>query len=196
VDLNPYEPVGISRNQMLFLDTFLLYCLLEPSPQTFEKEFRSIQENQTRTVYEGRDPNIKLIDNGSEKPLRQWGQKLLESMRPIAELLDISCGNQGYMAALEAQCELIENPELTPSARILQDMTDNNQSFYEHAMSLAQSHSKYFETVGIDESSYQRLQDMAEDSLLEQAKIEVKDKLSFEEYLQDYYAQYDFCARA
>ncbi|GAA6169075.1 glutamate--cysteine ligase [Sessilibacter corallicola] len=196
VDLNPYEPLGISRNQMLFLDTFLLYCLLEPSPQTFEKEFRAIQENQKRTVYEGRDPNLKLIANGSEKPLRQWGQQLLESMRPVAELLDISCGNQGYMAALESQCALIENPELTPSAKILQAMKDNNQSFFEHVMSLAQSHSKYFKTVGIDESSYKRLQDMAEDSLLEQAKIEVKDKLSFEDYLQDYYAQYDFCARA
>ncbi|GAB2189850.1 glutamate--cysteine ligase [Sessilibacter sp. MAH2] len=196
LDLNPYEPLGISRDQMLFLDTFLLYCLLTPSPQTFEQEFRAIQENQKRTVYNGRDPAIKLIDNGDEKPLRKWGQELLTAMEPVAELLDLSCGNQGYMSALKAQSAVIEDPELTPSARVLRNMRENNQTFFEHTMELAQQHSQYFKRVGIDDSANERLQAMAESSLLEQATIEVKDDLGFDEYLSDYYAQYDFCARA
>ena len=37
LDLNPFTPLGISEDQIRFLDIFLLFCLLTESPKDDEK---------------------------------------------------------------------------------------------------------------------------------------------------------------
>src|SRR5690606_5084548 len=51
IDLNPYEPLGITAEQMRLMDAFLLFCLLHDSPYTGAEEYREGQENQKRVVY-------------------------------------------------------------------------------------------------------------------------------------------------
>ena len=196
VDLNPYEPLGIGRDQMLFLDIFLLYCCLTPSPHTYEQEYRAIQENQQRTVYEGRNPALKLIANGQEKLLSDWGTELMDKMAPMAELLDKACGNQGYVAALEHYRSHLDDPDLTLSARVLNDMRSKEQGFSELAMELAQQHSRHYQELGIEPCVVAHFEHLAKQSLAKQAEIEAADQGSFNQYLADYYDQYDFCSRA
>ncbi|WP_317932519.1 glutamate--cysteine ligase [Halioxenophilus sp. WMMB6] len=196
VDLNPYEPLGISREQMLLLDIFLLYCCLQPSPRTFEKEFRAVQENQLRTVNRGREPGLKLVTTDGEKPLQQWGLELMDAMLPVAELLDSACGNQGYGAALALFRTYLVDPELTPSARLLHDMREQKLEFLELTLAMAKQHSRHFQSQPQDSELLAQMAAIAEQSLAEQADIESKDDLTFEQYLRNYYAQYDFCSRA
>lgn len=196
LDLNPYEPLGIGRDEMLFLDTFLLYCCLQESPHTYEKEFRAIQENQKRTVYQGRDPQVRLI-NGNEQPLlKDWGLALMEKMAPIAELLDTTCSAQGYSKALQRFKQSLVDPDQTPSGRMLNDMREKNIGFFELVDGLAQKHADYFANLPVDQQEVETLKAAAKTSLQKQADIEEQDNASFEQYLQDYYDQYDFCAKA
>ena len=110
----------------------LLFCLLEESPNTSPAEYLQDQENQKRVVYAGRDPELELVRGDESVPLRQWAQDLLAKMADCAVLFDTANGGDHYARAVSAQREKILHPELTPSARILKDMEQQQQSFGFH----------------------------------------------------------------
>ena len=45
LDLNPFEKLGLSVEQMNFLQIFMLYCLFEPSKQITDSEYEKINSN-------------------------------------------------------------------------------------------------------------------------------------------------------
>ena len=92
IDLNPYEPVGINARQIHFLDTFLLFCLLEDSPPASAEENIQMQLNQHQVVYQGRDPKLELNIMGQRKTLPEWAAQLFASMLhfPSSNYLKIS----------------------------------------------------------------------------------------------------------
>ena len=73
VDLNPLAACGIDRQTIHFLDTFLLFCLLKDSPKTNNNEYQQITENQRRTVADGRNPDVELVDGEQSRKLVDWG---------------------------------------------------------------------------------------------------------------------------
>ncbi len=193
VDLNPYEPLGISAEQTHFLDTFLLYCLLEPSPPTDDTEYRNIQENQRRVVYSGRDPQMTLLNCSGEHNIKDWGNTLLDALEPVAKLLDTVYETSAHRDSLATQRSKMSDPGLTPSARILQDMRDQNIPFYRLAMNQALKHSTQFMSTTLEADTEARFRNMAQSSLFEQKLAESTDKISFDKYLQNYYTQYQNC---
>lgn len=194
VDLNPFEPLGISAEQMYFLDAFLLHCLLSDSPLTDNSEYRNIQANQSRIVYSGRDPAVRLWGRGGERRLRDWGSELLEQMAQTAALLDQSQGDGHFRAAVQAQHAKLERPELTPSARILADMENQGQTFFRHAMGLAECHRQHFLDRPLDSVLQQEYRQLAKVSLEQQRALEAADPLAFDDYLRRYYEQYQNCS--
>ena len=71
LDLDPYSPVGINREQIHFLDSFLLHCLLAESPDCNKDEFFEVGNNLNLVVNRGREPNLRLSSNGKQKVLRE-----------------------------------------------------------------------------------------------------------------------------
>jgi glutamate--cysteine ligase len=187
VDLNPLLPCGIDEQTICFLDTFLLFCLLQDSPATDAKEYASIPENIDRTVYSGRDPTLTLLRGKEEVPLRGWGQTLLEEMLPVAAVLDKANHTESYTQALAAMLERIHDDSSTPAAIILAEMRSNNETYYAMAMRKACEHRDYFHANPPDASTMNKYQDLATQSLQKQADIEAHDSLSFDEFLADYY---------
>ena len=187
VDLNPLLPCGIDEQTICFLDTFLLFCLLQDSPATDAKEYASIPENIDRTVYSGRDPALTLLRGKEEVPLRGWGQTLLEEMLPVAAVLDKANHTESYTQALAAMLERIHDDSSTPAATILAEMRSNNETYYAMAMRKACEHRDYFHANPPDASTMNKYQDLATQSLQKQADIEAHDSLSFDEFLADYY---------
>ena len=88
VDLNPFQPLGIDREQIDFMDVFLLTCLLSKSPATDDQEYRNILNNQRMMVYQGRNPDLMLHDGDQMRPFLQWSHALFDEMMPVAQLLD------------------------------------------------------------------------------------------------------------
>lgn len=193
VDLNPYEPLGITIEQMQVMDAFLLYCLLSDSPETDEREFHQGQENQNRIVNNGRDPALELVRGDDTITMRDWANDILHGSIACAELLDQAKGGDAYHQALQLQLAKVADAELTPSARVLRDMTNAQQSFYAHSLALAEAHRDYFATHELDANKLEELRRMSEQSLQAQYKLETGKEQGFAEYLEQYYSQYQGC---
>lgn len=193
IDLNPYEPLGITADQMRVMDAFLLYCIFQDSPPASEIEYQQSQENQRRIVNTGRQPDLKLARGEGETDMRTWAQEILEGSLACAALLDQAKGGDSYQNAVQSQFAKITNPELTPSARVLRDMASSGQSFYAHTAALAEQHRLYFEAHPLPTREQDYFTDLAGVSLAEQHALEEKPQLPFDEYLAGYYEQYNGC---
>ena len=192
IDLNPYEPLGVTAEQLRVIDAFLLYCLLSDSPDTPYSEYAAWQENQKRVVYSGRDPQLKLLRDGHEIPFKEWAQEILESSLACAKLLDQSYGNEDYTSAVQNQFAKLTNPELTPSAKVLADLRQG-KSFLDHTLHLAETHRQYFSDRTLSPDLLAKAHVQAAQSMTDQSKLEESTQVSFDEYIASYYAQYQSC---
>lgn len=193
VDLNPYEPLGITTEQMQVMDAFLLYCLLSESPATDEREFYQGQENQKRIVNRGREPGLTLQRGDEEVAMNTWALEIIRGSLECAQLLDQAKGGVAYQQAVQHQLAKLEDPTLTPSARVLHDMQQSRQSFYAHTLTLAEQHRAWFAARELSEATHAGFVAMSKKSLQEQQALEARHEVSFDEYLESYYSQYRGC---
>ncbi|KRO95312.1 MAG: glutamate--cysteine ligase [SAR92 bacterium BACL26 MAG-121220-bin70] len=187
VDLNPLLPCGIDVQTMYFLDTFLLFCLLKDSPKTDSVEYALIPQNIDRTVYQGRDPELKLLVGDSEISLREWGHSLFDEMRPVAELLNSANQTKAYSQVFNVMELKLTDDSTTPAAMLLEEMRANNETYYAMAMRKAAEHRDYFQANPPSVETTAKYKNLAEVSLQRQAEIEASDTLSFDDFLADYY---------
>lgn len=190
LDVNPYLPLGIDAEQVRFLDTFLLYCLLQPSGPLCDAEYHESQANLRIAVDQGRDENAVLQVGGKSVKLREWALTALHEMKAVAELLDRANGGELFTGALQAQIEKVSNDRLTPSARILADMQAEDIPYFRFAMDRSQQHADYFLSRPLETSQQQHYANLAAESLDQQAEIEKADSLSFEDFIGNFYQQY------
>jgi glutamate--cysteine ligase len=186
IDVNPLLPCGIDASTIRFLDTFLLFCLLQDSPETNNAEYARIPENIIRTVYQGRDPNLMLLRGEEEVALRDWGASLLEAMLPVAELLDAAHQSEDYRDVLAHMSDRLADDRTTPAATLLQEMADNQETYYSMAMRKACEHRQHFIERPLTDDTIAKYRQLASNSLQLQAEIEASDSLSFEEFLNAY----------
>ena len=189
LDLNIFDPVGISQNTMRFIEALLVYCLLEDSPFCGEAGTQEAADNHSATATSGRDPELMLSRQGKPISLKQWSGDILEKVGQVAELIDRGSGRDDYVQAVKAQAEIIANPELTPSARILRDLHDTGSGFFHYALDAARNTQRYFASLEItDDDRIKLFDDEAVSSLERQAEIEASDEISLDEYLQNYFS--------
>lgn len=193
IDLNPFEPLGINAEQIHFMDSFLVHCLLADSPDSNAQEHARIGENQHRIVYRGREPGMTLETATGERDMREWAQELLHKIEQSAQLLDASSGTAEHAQALQTQRDKLNDASLTPSAQQLQAMREGDKTFFKLSLEQAQAHRHSFNGGSLKASTEQQYLAMAEQSHLDQAAIEAADHISFEEHLSNYYEQYHNC---
>lgn len=194
LDLNPFEPVGISEEQIRFLDCFLLYCLLEESPLSNDEEYEQLQTNQKRMVYEGREPELMLYYFGKERRARAWGEEIMDALVPIASLLDQQQGDTLYQQSLDNERAKLRDDQLTPAAKVLASMKEDNTSFYRFAMNQSIANKAQLMAQGLPEDIEQAFKKSALDSIAKQISIEKSDSIDFETFLANYYEQYQCCS--
>ncbi len=187
LDLNPFEPVGINQQEIRFLDLFATYCLLRESPQLEKCDLHASKENLRKVVYEGRHTATELCNWGKAVSLKDWASEKLTQMQPIAELFDRTHGGNNYSDALARQQEKVDNPDATPSARILDKLENRQQSFFQFAMNQALAHRDHFLSRQRCDDTNRRLEQLAAHSLTEQRHWEDAETQSFEDYLADYF---------
>ncbi len=84
MDLDPFEPVGISASTARFLDMFLLHCLLSESPPDTPEEIAALGRNQHHTATHGREPGCCSSATTCRQPLDDWADELMSEFDPIA----------------------------------------------------------------------------------------------------------------
>ncbi len=189
LDVNLFDPVGISEEQMRFLETFLIFCLLHESPPLGGDERKDIGYNQQIVACCGRDPNIRLRRRGQSLSVTDWAGEIHQEMQPIAQLLDQKEDADHYRDAVAAASTTISDPDRTPSARLLDAMRANHQTFYHTAMDMCEKHNAYFREINCPPDQIRFFEEEAAKSLQRQKEIEDADDISFEEYLNRYFKQ-------
>jgi glutamate--cysteine ligase len=188
LDLNPFLPVGIDAEEIRFLDTFLLHCLLSDSPPDSPSESRELGINQLRVVETGRKRGVTLARGGREIKMKTWAEELLAQFGPIADLLDRTHGATEYRTAWTEQLARIKDPERTPSARILANMRKARIPFFRFAMNQSIQHKGYFDANRLDPDKVAHFKALAAQSFTDMRAIEAADLESLDEFLDHYLA--------
>ncbi|MEB4592496.1 glutamate--cysteine ligase [Candidatus Thiothrix sp. Deng01] len=188
IDVNAFHPAGISRRQLFFLEVFMHFCLLQESPLVTADEFYAINHNQMLTAHHGRSPETRLDCLGNSVLLRDKARELLEAMRPVAEMLNAVHDEDCYTDCLDSQAQLAWNPDLTPSARMLEIMRDRQESFFAFASRKSQEHRDYFLHRQLTPELNLEFQRLAEQSLARQEALERGPEMDFDSFLQAYLA--------
>lgn len=186
LDLNPYLPLGIDAEQVHFLDSFLLHCLLSQSPECHKQEFFEVADNTAKVVEYGRDPELRLNLQGKPTLMSEWANEILTGVGNAAAMLDNIHATTNYSSSVAAQSAKVADPELTPSGRILKDMKEGGLSFFEFSMQQSRKHGEDLRNNGLSEATVKMMTETATQSLKEQADIESLDTEGFDEYLKNW----------
>ena len=189
LDINPFDPSGINQNTMRFVEAFLIYCLLEDSPKLDDAALDEIVRNHTQTARHGRDTDFRLLRGGKAVTLQAWATEIISNVVAVAEVIDRHETNQSYADSVRLMQKLVDDPDETPSARVLADLEETQTSFFEFALGLAKSHSDYFASITpLEEARRAVFEKEATDSLTRQQAIEAADSVGLDEYLQRYFS--------
>ncbi len=189
LDVSPFDPTGVNEDQLRFLEAFLIFCLLHDSPPISKSEQEHIGHNQQLVACCGRDPETELKINAHSLKLSEWIETICTSVEQISAILDADEKRSVYRDAVSRQRELARNPGQLPSARVLQEMKNNNESFFEFAMRASKAHRASFESRPLSREKLALFEEEAKRSLRLQKQIEAADNISFDEYLRRYFAQ-------
>jgi glutamate--cysteine ligase len=187
LDVSAFDPVGVNQNKLRFLEAFMVLCLLKESEPIGRHEQEALDANHLKVARRGREPGLGLNREGRNYPMAAWAHELLDAMQGICEMLDQGEPSRPYMASLEQQRAKLDDVERTPSARLIAEMRQSGETFFELARRMSQVHKDYF--LGLYPPNESRLTEFAAaavESHTAQARIEATDKLDFDSYLADY----------
>lgn len=190
MDLDPFSAIGITEPTIRFLDTFLLHCLLDDSPYDTPDIIAAHSANRHTVAQRGREPGLSLLqDDGSHRPLLDWGRDILASCELVAQRLDEAHPeHQGAHAEAMAMArQRLEDMDSTPSARLMSAVTHNDrQSLEATALALSTAHRRQLLAQPLPLDIRRRFETMARDAMAEQAAIEARDTGDFETWRQHY----------
>lgn len=188
MDLDPFLPIGIDGYGARFLDAFLLYCLLEESPHIDSEECLHLDDNFRKVVARGRDPGLALALRGESVPLAEAAERLLQRIARAAQLLADSYQDHDYLRALDQQLDKVRQPDLTPSARLLQILNQESLSYLDLVLELSRKHQAVLRSQPLTAEERQVWEQLAEASFREEEALRRSDRLSFAEFLAQYVA--------
>jgi glutamate--cysteine ligase len=189
LDVNAYDPLGVNERQIYFLEAFLLFCMLHDSPVIEMPERKAIDHNEMITAHRGRMPGLKLSRASRNYPLKDWAMEILEEMAGLCELLDTNLADKPYTKSLQLQQERVLHSDMTPSARMLDDMRQDYDSFHRFAERKSRQHFHYYDKLQLTPEQEQFYQNEARVSVAKQKLMEESDQMSFEEFLEEYFNQ-------
>jgi len=187
LDVNPFVDTGISIDQVYFLDIFLTFCALAPSP-IFDCEGQDCSStNMDEVVVRGRDPQLLLNDNGIEKSVMLWGNELFEQFSEVATFLDNAKNTTRYSESVaKEQCK-VNNSELTPSAQLLDLVVNQNKGLTTLALDYAATYRESLLSNDYQIFDEQYFEASVERSHQDQTSIEQADSVPFDEFLAQYF---------
>jgi glutamate--cysteine ligase len=186
IDLNPFLPLGIDEQQSQFLNTFLTWCLFEPSLAITDQECEVIGENQVSVVHQGRKPGLMLNTSKGPDSLQNLGIELMENLREVAQLMP---DPKAALASIDEMEKRFHDSSLTPSAKVLDAMMKDNLSHQALSFELAKKHQEFHLQQPISLARRTQLNDQVDESMVKLAQIEAAQTEPFDAFLAAYLAQ-------
>jgi glutamate--cysteine ligase len=189
LDVSAFDPVGVNQHKLRFLEAFLALCLLKDSLPIGSSEQEALDRNHLIVARRGREPGLALWREGESVSMLDWAHELLDEMAGICEALDRGDPGRPYAHSLSVQAAKIADVALTPSARLMKELTDTGESFFELGLRMSRLHKDYF--LDLYTPNKERLTEFATEatsSLQKQKSIEAADREPFDAYLASYFA--------
>lgn len=184
LDINPFSPIGITEEQIRFVDLFLIWCALAPAPEMSSDELQCAKVNWNRVIMEGRKPG-QIISMGCDsyrEPLAKVGHDLFSDLLRVADVLDHKDEKKRYRKVCERLDIMFDNPDLTLSARTLQAISDMGTAKFGLALANQYKQQLNAEPLSVlteGDFIYQKNQ-----SLEKQIRKDLDQSIPFDEYLQ------------
>ncbi|MDX5432227.1 MAG: glutamate--cysteine ligase, partial [Halomonas sp.] len=188
LDLDPFLPLGIDEPRLRFIDAFMMWCLLSESPWIPDEECDRLDDNRRLVVERGRDPELRLVQDGRQRSVADWGGEILGEIAQVADLLDSLEEGAPHADAVAAFQPWLEDPSLTPSGRLLARLEETGEEFLEAILAIAGEHAERFRQEAIDSARAATFEQMVETSHQQQRDIETADTQRFDEFLDHYFA--------
>ena len=178
LDINPFEITGISKAQIHFMDIFLMYCLMTPSPKIFPEEAQIIGENSIVAIEEGRNKNAEIFFEGNI-------HKITDAVDIIFSRLALIARELGGESA-ESLDTFIQNkisgqtlPEI-----IMKGQHDSEKDFHEYNLDNSLDLAK--EEIKLDGFLQKEFEDQAYQSIKEQETLETENKVDIISFINDF----------
>ena len=184
LDLNPLLTLGIDRNTEMFVDMFLLFCMLTDDYHADQGNIDLARKNFQIVATRGREPDLTLANHCKFK---EQAQAVLLSLQPLADLL-----GEDYQAALDVQDEKVANPELTPSAQLIKHFEASKLSYTDFCKQQMEQSTAAILQADIEADVYQQLEDDIESSI-EQWQQEEQQPQDFDTFLKNYMTKQHRC---
>ncbi|MCS2609110.1 glutamate--cysteine ligase [Halomonas dongshanensis] len=187
LDLNPFDPLGVTETQLRFIDVFMLWCLLSESPWISDDECDHLDDNRRLVVDRGRDPKLTLRRQGESIGLRDWGTEIFAELREVARLLDANESGTPHAEALDELAPRLDDPSLTPSAQVLAQLAAHGGSLSELTLALAKTQAEALKQAPMQRAREALLDQLIETSHQQQQDIEAADTEPFATFLSTYF---------
>lgn len=188
LDINPLEPLGINAEQIHFMDTFLLFCLLENSPSFTSAHYKQWLDNEQTAVLSGLSKDCILQDGNAQRSAQDWGAELFEKLAKVATLLDTALQTKQHEQAIKAYAQRFQTPETLPAYQQIEGIKQG-EGFIEQGIRLSEAHHDYFMQETLDEGDISRFKSLAATSHEKQTELEaLAAHRSYQDYLDCYYS--------
>jgi glutamate--cysteine ligase len=140
LDVSAFDPLGVDEDKLRFLEAFMAFCLMRESPPIDASEQAVLDGNHVTVARRGREPGLMLVRDGRRAPMQGWAREILDQMQGPCELLDAGDPAKPYAAALAVQAAKLDDPALTPSARLIAELRATGESFFDFALRTSAAH--------------------------------------------------------
>lgn len=186
-DLNPFIDIGVAPEQPLFADVLMLMCLFRDSPPISAREQGENDENKHRVVTRGRQPGLQLLVHNREQPLRALAHELFDDMAPFADMLDAAYGGSSYQQALQSLRQRIDQPELTPSAQVIEAVKQHG-GYFNFAFEMSKKHTQDLQAAALPDEALSAFKAAVQASLHLQVQLDAQPQEPFEDFVAAYFA--------
>ncbi len=189
VDVNAFSPIGIDLEQVLFLDVFLVFCLLKDHDGLCPERTKRFRENQELVARYGRKENLVLFDGKEEISATEWAKISFAEFLEVAAKLDAETGKSEYTEAVEKFSKTIKDTSGLYSERILTEMQNSGKCFFSSTLSRSHKTAEKLRASELSKDAEEKLVQQALASHQKQKEIEASDKTDFTTFLNEYFKQ-------
>ncbi|WP_284216904.1 glutamate--cysteine ligase [Agaribacter marinus] len=188
LDVNPFSPVGIDAQQIRFIDAFLLYCLILPSPELSNDDHRFSKQNLGSVVLNGRSPVATIETAEGSVSLKLHAQSIMCDIMKIAEVLDEVNETALYTEAVKQESQKVDNPALTFSGRLLDILLENDVDNSALGIELAKDYNQIFTPETYQFFEKQAFESQTTLSNEKRESIEKQDDCDFDTFVREYFS--------
>ena len=187
IDLNPNSHIGITEEQIYFLDLLILYCFFMDSPEITTEESNELFKTHKTIVNEGRKPDATINTLEGKSTVEKSALEIISGMEEIAIFMDQEVtqdGNNSWLEKIQDKREMVNNLDLSLSGSLLKEIKEKGMSFQEYSMNLSLQHNEKLNSI--PESETHNFDEVARNSLNEAKNIEQAGQADFEVYLKEF----------